>query len=185
MASIDVVGPDGHRLPAGSKAPKGARYRARWRTPTGASRTKTFKRKLDAERFLASVTVSRADGTYTDPQAGRVTLGVYAEQWASAQPHRQTTAESVEQILRNHIIPTFGVRPIAAIRTSEVQAWVSGLELAPLTVRVVYGEARRDLLGGGRGPNHPALAVYPSDSAAAAARRRGRTDDGRASPGNR
>ncbi|MEJ7720669.1 MAG: hypothetical protein WKF58_09580 [Ilumatobacteraceae bacterium] len=43
-------------------------------------------------------------------------------------------------ILRSHVLPTFGPRPIATIRTSEVQAWVAGLELAPSTVAVVYGK---------------------------------------------
>ena len=40
----------------------------------------------------------------------------------------------------DHALPTFGGRQIASIRTSEVQAWVSGLELAPSTVTVVYGK---------------------------------------------
>lgn len=39
-----------------------------------------------------------------------------------------------------HIAPTFGHRPIGSIRTSEVQAWVAGLDLAPSTVNVVYGK---------------------------------------------
>jgi integrase len=39
-----------------------------------------------------------------------------------------------------HVLPTFENRPIAAVRTSEVQAWVSGLELAPSTVEVAYGK---------------------------------------------
>jgi integrase len=40
----------------------------------------------------------------------------------------------VATIPRVHILPTFEQRPIASIRTSEVQAWVSGLELASSTV---------------------------------------------------
>jgi integrase len=142
MASIDTIDPDGNRLPAGSKAPKGARYRARWRTPTGASRTKTFDRKVDAEQFLARMTVSAAEGSYIDPSEGRRRFGVYAASWAAAQPHRETTADSVATLLRVHILPTFGDRQLASIRTSEVQAWIAGLELAPSTVETVYGKLR-------------------------------------------
>ena len=42
--------------------------------------------------------------------------------------------------LRNHILPTFGERPIASIRTSEVQAWVRSRTdvLAPATVELVF-----------------------------------------------
>lgn len=129
MASITSIGPKSNR-----------RYRARWRTPDGASRSKTFDRKIDAERFLASTTVSVAEGNYVDPREGRATFGAYASAWAAAQPHRATTEASVESMLRVHILPAFGQRPIASIRTSEVQAWVGGLELAPSTVSVVYGK---------------------------------------------
>ena len=67
MASIDVITATGQRLPSGSKAPKGARYRARWRTPTGASRTKTFDRKVDAEQFLRSHDRRRLGGHLRRP----------------------------------------------------------------------------------------------------------------------
>ncbi|MGI9051047.1 MAG: tyrosine-type recombinase/integrase [Ilumatobacteraceae bacterium] len=139
MSSIDTITADGKRLSAGSKAPKGAKYRARWRTPNGASRTKTFVRKIDAARHLASVTLTTADGSYVDPAAGRATFGAFAISWAAAQPHRPTTADHVERALRLYILPTFEARPIASVRTSEIQAWVTSLELAPSTVRVTYG----------------------------------------------
>jgi integrase len=116
------------------------RYRVRYRTPEGATRSKTFARKLDAENFRASLTVAVADGSFVDPREGRVTFGEYAAGWLAAQPHRSTTAESVETILRVHILPTFGARRIGSVRTSEVQAWVAGLELAPSTTTVVYGK---------------------------------------------
>jgi integrase len=140
MSSIDIVGPDGKRLPAGSKAPKGARYRVRYRSPEGASRTKSFDRKIDAEAFAASVEHSKVVGTFVDATAGRMMFGDFAEAWAAAQPHRGTTAQNVRSILQRHILPTFGTRPIASIRTSEVQAWVPGLGLAPSTLRVTYGK---------------------------------------------
>jgi integrase len=127
MSFITAIGPRSDR-----------KYRARWRTPDGASRSKTFTRKVDAEQFLAKVTTSTADGAYVDPSAGRITFGAYAASWAAAQPHRQLTASNVESTLRVHILPTFGDRPLASIRTTEVQAWVTGLDLAPSTVRITY-----------------------------------------------
>jgi integrase len=129
MSSITATGPKNDR-----------KYRARYRTPDGASRSKTFARKVDAEQFLASVTVSVSDGSYVDRGAGRITFGEYAQNWASSQPHRETTKAGVVSILKKHIIPAFGHRPIAQIRTSEVQAWVAGLDLAPSTTVVVYGK---------------------------------------------
>ena len=122
------------------QTPKGMRYVARWRTPEGRSREQWFDRKIDADRHLAAVTTAKASGAYVDAAAGRVKLREYAEAWAARQPHRGSTAQSVRSILDRHVLPTFGSRPLAAIRPSEVQAWVSGLKLAPSTVGVVYGK---------------------------------------------
>lgn len=116
------------------------KYRARWRTADGASRSRTFARIEDARQHLAAVTISTTDGSYIDTAARRVSFGEYAAAWIAAQPHRATTAASVEVIFRKHILPTFGSRRLSTVRTSEVQAWVSGLDLAPSTVSVVYGK---------------------------------------------
>ena len=79
-------------------------------------------------------------GAYIDPGAGRVTFRQYAEQWRQAQVHRETTALSVETYLRRHAYPFFGDRPVLAIRSSELQAWIKGRSdlLAPDTVRTVH-----------------------------------------------
>lgn len=146
MASIDVIGPDGARIaPDGrggrrAPAPKGSRYIVRYRTPEGHSRMRSFAKRVEAEQFLATTEHQKAAGEYVDASAGRVTFAAYAASWAAAQPHRASTAASVEGILRSHVLPSFGSRQIATIRASEIQAWVAGLELAPSTVAVVYGK---------------------------------------------
>jgi integrase len=65
---------------------------------------------------------------------------VYAEEWRSAQPHRPRTATRIESVLRCHIYPTLGDRPIASLRQSEVQAAVGTWtrDLAPSTVAYVH-----------------------------------------------
>jgi integrase len=115
-------------------------WRARWRTPEGDSRSKTFRRRVDAEQHLTTVESSKLTGSYIDRSSGRVTFGEYAQRWRDAQIHRRTTASSVETNLRVHVLPTIGDRPLGSIRPSEVQAWVRGRSevLAPATVQVVY-----------------------------------------------
>ncbi|HET8680321.1 MAG TPA: site-specific integrase [Micromonosporaceae bacterium] len=65
----------------------------------------------------------------------------------------QNTAARTLSQLRKHVYPVLGARPLAAIRPSELQAWVAGLSttLAPgsirtvvATVRAVLGAAVRD-----------------------------------------
>lgn len=90
-----------------TNAPKGARYRARWRTPDGESRTKTFDRKLAAEEHLANVTVDKSRNAYVDPRAGRTTFADYAERWAEVQDWKESTRESFGPHLRR-VLPHIG-----------------------------------------------------------------------------
>lgn len=78
-------------------------------------------------------------GAYVDPRAGKVTFERYAE-WRAAQVHRPTTEAHHETMLRRHLYPHLGHRPLAEIRPSEIQAWVKRLSdlLAPSTVGVVH-----------------------------------------------
>jgi hypothetical protein len=46
-------------------------YEARWRDPDGRERSRSFARKLDAQRFLATVETAKLRGSYVDPSAGR------------------------------------------------------------------------------------------------------------------
>jgi hypothetical protein len=46
------------------------RWRARYRDPSGRERSKSFTRKVDAERFLVAVEDAKLRGAYVDPAAG-------------------------------------------------------------------------------------------------------------------
>jgi integrase len=115
-------------------------YRARWRTPDGRSRSKNFARKVDAERHLTRVEASKLAGGYVDPSASKTMLRAYAEDWRQAQVWRPLTEVRVESALRNHVYPVLGDRPLGALRTTEIQAWVRQLSerQSSSTVRVNY-----------------------------------------------
>jgi integrase len=117
-------------------------YLVRWRDEAGKQRKKSFPRKVDADRYRAEVEHSLNVGTYVDPVQGKTTLRVYAERWRAMQPHRPNTAANTRSRLEHHVYPVLGGRPIAALRTSELQAFVTGLELAPGSVRPVWGTLR-------------------------------------------
>lgn len=115
------------------------RYRVRYRDPEGRSREKWERRKVDAEAFLTQVEGAKLDGTYLDPQAGRMTFGEYAQGWLAAQTFDDSTREGVEARLRLHILPTFGSRELRSIQPSQVQAWLRGRQQAhrPAYVRLM------------------------------------------------
>lgn len=114
-------------------------YLCRWRDETGAQRKRSFVRKVDADRFRSEVEHQLNTGTYVDHSAGRQSFRVYAETWRAAQPHRANTAANTRSRLEHHVYPAIGNRPLAAIRNSELQAFVKGLDLAPSSVRPVWG----------------------------------------------
>lgn len=110
-------------------------WRARYVAPDGRERARTFPRRVDAERFVATVEADKIRGVYLDPDAGKVTLAAFAEQWLAAQTFDESTREAVASRLRVHVLPTFGPSELRAIRPSEVQAWLRGRQqsLAPST----------------------------------------------------
>jgi integrase len=120
------------------KRPDG-RYRARWREyPNGPQRTKTFTRKRDAELFLADVQHRLLAGTYTPPEAGKITVSAYAEEWLHRRHWAASTAESVERMLRLHILPELGRWPLAGLRRAHIEQWAAALPLAPSSVRTLH-----------------------------------------------
>ena len=42
-------------------------YRVRYRDPVGANRSRTFRRKVDAERYAREVEVEKDRGAWLDP----------------------------------------------------------------------------------------------------------------------
>ncbi|WP_328382975.1 site-specific integrase [Micromonospora zamorensis] len=125
----------------------------RWYDEAGKQRKRGFSRKIDADRFRAEVEHKLNTGTYIDPKAGLITFREYAERWRAMQPHRPNTVARTKSQLTRHVYPAIGDRPLSQLRSSELQAFVTGVPLAagsvrPLwgTVRAILGAAVRDRL---------------------------------------
>jgi integrase len=116
------------------------RWRARYRDAANREHARHFARKIDAQRWLNEVTASVVTGQYVDPASGRQTLREYAEAWRAVQVHRPTTQAHLETMLRLHVYPSLGDRPLASIRPSDIQTLVKllTLRLQPSTVGVVH-----------------------------------------------
>jgi integrase len=119
----------------------GGKWRARWRTPAGASRSRTFDRKVDADRWLTKVGHDALSGAYVDPSAGRISLRTYAAEHISRQPWRPATRDVATRSLRP-VLALLGDRPLSSIRASDMQALISGLDVAPSTAKVIAQHLR-------------------------------------------
>jgi integrase len=113
-------------------------WRARWRTPEGASRSKTFRRKVDAENWLTNVGHRKLTGDYADPSGGKVRFADRYDRWLATTVNlRPSTRARDESYARSLILPTFGERRLGDIDHDSVQAWVAELldrGYAPATV---------------------------------------------------
>jgi hypothetical protein len=116
MASVDTV-------PTG--------YRVRWRTPDGKSRSKTLKRRVDAERFLTGVEHSKDVGAYIDPSRSKVTVRAWSDQWLQSQSHlKASTRARYAGILSKHIVPRSGDTSLYQASHADAQKWISSIDLA-------------------------------------------------------
>ncbi|MBA2560712.1 MAG: site-specific integrase, partial [Propionibacteriales bacterium] len=101
-------------------------WRARWRDDQNRQRSKSFRRKVDAERFMTALDHAKNLGAYVDPSAGRMTIGEFAEKWLAAQLHlKPKTKASYRSLLTNCVLPRWGRVPMGRITFGSVAEWVN------------------------------------------------------------
>ncbi|WP_380166437.1 tyrosine-type recombinase/integrase [Jannaschia sp. R86511] len=118
---------------------KNGRWRARYRDPSGKQRSRDFTRKIDAQRWLASMDVAMGRGEWLDPALGNITLGEWSRSWLTRQSQlKPSTALRYEGLLENQVLPTWRDIRLSDIAHSAVADWVAGLSragLSPSSVR--------------------------------------------------
>jgi integrase len=116
-------------------------YQARWIDDAGHEQVKAFARRRDAEKHITRMENAKITGAYID-QSNPTTVEEAAQAWVEARAgsYRDSTQKRYLSIVRQHIAGTpLGARRLVAVRTSEVQAWVSERtrRLSPATTRLV------------------------------------------------
>lgn len=106
---------------------KGTRWRVQYRDPTGKAHTKSgFTTQREAKRWSAQNVVDRTQGTYVDPQQGKVALGLVAMGWlklhkARVKPGTYTLDESTWRV---HLRPRWELVGISDIHPDDVETWL-------------------------------------------------------------
>lgn len=116
-------------------------YDVRLRTPDGTGYKRTFRTRKEAETFEANELAGRAKGTWTNPLAGRIAYHDYAEAWLVHRPNlRPRTVELYQGLLRRHLVPAFGDRPLSALTPAEIRQWYGGVvsDTSPVTAAKCY-----------------------------------------------
>jgi integrase len=125
-------------------------YMVRYRKPDQSQTTRRgFARKHEAAAFAATVETAKLRGEYVAPAVGKTTVGTLGPAWLARQRgHLKPSGfRSYESGWRVHVAPRWASTPIAAVRFSDVQAWVAELatQRGPSIVRTAYGVLGRIL----------------------------------------
>jgi integrase len=116
-------------------------WRARYRGPDGRQHSKTFARKVEAEKWLRAQLSATDRGDWVDPAAGQLLFGEWVRRWQAQRLHlAPATAARDTSVIASHVIPRFAPRRLTAIAQEDVAAWVADLStrLSPTTTRKVY-----------------------------------------------
>jgi integrase len=109
-------------------------WRVRYRDPSGVQRSRSFRRKPDAERFLVQNENAKLEGQWRDPAAGKVLFGVQAKAWLATKAGRAPTYQrDLRMLLEHQLYPTFRNAPLMAIDTMVVETWLAKLATTGLS----------------------------------------------------
>lgn len=110
------------------------RYRARYMARDRRWKSRTFDRKIDAERWLRHQLTLIDKGEWVDPALRRTRFEDLADRWlvtiAALQPK---TLANYESLLRCHVLPEFGARELAQIDRVSAREWLAGLQVGGLS----------------------------------------------------
>lgn len=128
-----------------STAGGGRRYDVRLRDPAGKEYSRTFRTRKEAERFEATERADRSRGLWVDPRKSETTFAAWAAVWLASDPNkRPKSLVTDETIIRRHLNPALGTRPLATINPVDVQRLVTkwSSECAPASTRRRFATLR-------------------------------------------
>lgn len=123
----------------------GGKFKAFWREPSGSQRSKTFGTEREAKTFLAQVEVTRSNGTYVSPHAGRTRFGEHAKAWMATWNNERTTTARDTSIMNTHVLPKWSGWQLGKIDHLSVQTWIT--ELSARRSRATVAECNRLMSG--------------------------------------
>jgi integrase len=127
------------------KAAGGVRYDVKLRDPNGRMYQRTFRTKKEAETYETNELSDRARGRWVDPRGAETPFGQVATEWLASNPAKRPSALARDEtIVRVHLKPKLGKRPLGSITPKDVQGLVNEWckKQKPRTVRRQYGTLR-------------------------------------------
>jgi integrase len=112
------------------KTPNG-RWKARYRIRRGgkiSTRSKTFNRKIDAEKWHRSQLSRKDRGEWIDPRHANTLFGDWTEHVMASRVHlAPSTQARDESYMRNLVLPHLADQRLGSITQTDLEAWISQL----------------------------------------------------------
>ncbi|WP_338677554.1 LacI family DNA-binding transcriptional regulator [Streptomyces sp. SCSIO 30461] len=110
---------------------RGDWYRGRYWIAPGVLRTVVdangdtvrFTTKREAAKAANDHEAKVRDGSWRDPQAGRITFAEYVNEWYARQDLAASTMQNYRRHIEEHLLPEFAEKTLADIRSVDVAAW--------------------------------------------------------------
>ena len=111
---------------------KGTRYDVKLRDPHGRMYQRIFRTKREAEAWQANELSDRARGKWVDPRGGLTPFSEWASEWLISNPaKRPGSIARDEAVIRVHLKPAFGHRPLGSITSRDIQHVVNAWSTNP------------------------------------------------------
>lgn len=126
------------------KRPNG-KYRVRVYSSGRYVASRTFRRLVDARGWEREQHDALAAGEWVKPDAKQVSLDEWLDVWSGTRRSKVQSQKREDQLIRVHISPAFGRRPISGVAPSEISVWAMGVasSMSPSTARQALGVLRR------------------------------------------
>lgn len=151
MASI-------HRYPDKPKP-----YRVMYRDPEGKQHGRSFRRKIDADRFVTEIEHSKLSGTYVNRNKSELPFAAMADLWKQSIANVKPDIEKEYiRICNARLIPYFGATPIGRIDTLAVKTFLKKIDAKPGTTRnakAVLSLVMNAAVEGGYIPTNPCTGI--------------------------
>lgn len=107
------------------KLPSGRWQASYWHEGQRHVAPRTFANRGDARAWLSTVQADLQRGLWIHPDAGALSIDEVARRWVAASTRKRPSSQQRDGgILRHHILPTLGSRPIRRITKADVQSLV-------------------------------------------------------------
>lgn len=141
---------------------------ARYRAPDGRQYSRSFKRKVDAEKWLTMEESKTLQGDWVDPSAGSIVFVEWVDVWLSGlHGIEPKTRAGYESLLRSRVLPTFAGVELRRITTPLVREWIAQMVADDLSAarirqaRQVLHAALEVAVADGLIPSNPCNGVKP------------------------